>query len=132
MKRSSVSAALATALVVVTVAPLAGAGVQAQTPPAGAEGARLYQARCGGCHSIAANKVGPAHKGVFGRKAGAAPGYNYSPALKAANVTWDAASLDRWLQGPQRMVPGTRMFLSVASPAERAAIVAYLRAESGK
>lgn len=104
----------------------------AQTAPAAGDGARLYQAKCGGCHSIAANKVGPAHKGVFGRKAGMASGYNYSPALRGANVTWNAVSLDQWLQGPQKMVKGTRMFLSVPNPTERAAIIAYLRSDAAK
>lgn len=133
MTKSSVPV-IPVALLAVGIATLAiaSAGAQTRSPMAGAEGARLYQARCGGCHSLAANKVGPTHKGVFGRKAGAAPGYNYSSALRAANVTWDAATLDRWLQGPQRMVPGTRMFLSVQNPAERTAIIAYLRTESGK
>lgn len=102
--------------------------VLAQTP----DGMKLYQAKCGGCHSIAANKVGPAHKGVFGRKAAMAPGYTYSPALRAANITWTAATLDQWLQGPQKMVKGTRMFLSVPNPAERGAIIAYLKSDAAK
>lgn len=114
------------------VALLLAARAEAQTAPAAADGARIYQAKCGGCHSIAANKVGPAHKGVFGRKAGSAPGYNYSPALRAANIIWNAATLDQWLQGPQKMVKGSKMFLSVPNAAERAAIIGYLRAESGK
>jgi cytochrome c len=101
------------------------ASAQATPPPL--DGARLYQTKCGGCHSIAANRVGPAHKGVFGRKAGMAAGYNYSPALKAANITWNAATLDQWLQGPQKVVKGSRMFMAVPNPAERAAIIGYLR-----
>jgi cytochrome c len=92
-------------------------------------GAALYQSRCGTCHSIAANKVGPAHKGVFGRAAGMAPGYAYSPALKASGITWSEASLDSWLQGPQKLVKGTRMFFTVPNPAERAAIIAYLKSQ---
>ncbi len=118
------------ALVAAVLAPATSGG--AQTAPTAADGMRLYQAKCGGCHSIAANKVGPAHKGVFGRKAGMAPGYNYSPALRGSNITWNAATIDQWLQGPQKMVKGTRMFLSVPNPAERAAIVAYLRSDAAK
>ncbi|WP_164857113.1 c-type cytochrome [Sphingomonas crocodyli] len=104
----------------------------AQTPMTGAEGARLYQARCGTCHSIAANKIGPAHKGVFGRQSAMAPGYNYSPALRAANINWNAATLDQWLQGPQKMVKGSRMFLAVPNPTERAAIIAFLQSDAAK
>ncbi len=61
-----------------------------------------------------------------------AAGYNYSPALRAANITWNAATLDQWLQGPQKMVKGTRMFFTVPGPAERTAIIAYLRSEGAK
>lgn len=100
--------------------------------PLPADGAALYQAKCGSCHSITTNKIGPAHKGVFGRKAAMAPGYKYSPALKAANLTWDAATLDKWLQGPQKLAKGSRMYLVVPDPADRAAIIAYLRSDAAR
>ena len=45
-------------------------------------GEDLYERRCFACHSLDANRVGPAHRGVFGRKAGTVPVYNYYPALK--------------------------------------------------
>ena len=108
------------------------AAVSAAPAESPVSGAALYQSRCGGCHSIAANRVGPAHKGVFGRPAGKAPGFNYSPALKKSTIIWNAATLDKWLQGPQKVVPGTRMFFSVSNPAERAAIIAYLRSDAAK
>lgn len=130
MKKSMLPFFPVAVLAAAAIVPAARGG--AQTAPAAADGARIYQAKCGGCHSIAANKVGPAHKGVFGRKAGMAPAYNYSPALRAANITWNAATLDQWLQGPQKMVPGTRMFLSVPNPAERGAIITYLRSDAAK
>lgn len=104
----------------------------AATPPAPLTGAALYQAKCGGCHSIAASKIGPAHKGVFGRKAASVAGYNYSPALRAANITWDAKTLDQWLQGPQKLVKGSKMYLVVADPAQRAAIIAYLQSDAAR
>jgi cytochrome c len=81
---------------------------------------------------MTANKNGPAHKGVFGRKAATAAGYNYSPALRAANVTWTAENLDQWLRGPQKMVKGSKMYLVVASPAERASIIGYLASDAAK
>lgn len=95
-------------------------------------GAALYKAKCGSCHSIPANKIGPAHKGVFGRRAGLAAGYNYSTPLKSSNITWNDKTLDLWLQGPQKMVKGSKMFLSVPNAAERAAIIAYLKSPSNK
>lgn len=107
----------------------AAAGTAAAAPAAGraALGQQLYASHCAACHSIDYNGVGPAHRGVFGRKAGSAPGYTYSPALAASSVVWDARTLDRWLTDPERLVPGQKMGLKVASPAERAALIAYLK-----
>lgn len=90
-------------------------------------GAALYQAKCGACHSLDANRTGPAHRGLFGRKAGTAAGFSYSPALKKSGIVWNAASLDTWLTNPIAMVPGTRMGIRVPVPQERADIAAYLR-----
>jgi cytochrome c len=107
----------------------AGAGA-ARTAGDAAKGQMLYQARCAACHSIAYNGVGPAHKGVFGRKAGSAPGYTYSPALSAAGFVWDEALLERWLKNPEQLVPGQKMGISVASAHERADLIAYLKKET--
>lgn len=87
--------------------------------------------QCASCHSTEPGKTvfGPSLHGVGGRKAGSLPGYDYSPALKRAKITWSAATLDRWLASPQKTVPGTRMpFGGVPDPATRKALVAYLLA----
>ncbi|MEW6119781.1 MAG: c-type cytochrome [Pseudomonadota bacterium] len=86
-----------------------------------------WSARCATCHAINADRVGPRHGGVFGRRAGSVPGFNYSPALKAAGHTWDAVTLDRWLTDPEKFVPGQRMFVKVPEARERQDIIAYLR-----
>ena len=57
-------------------------------------GKELYESRCGGCHSVDANRVGPAHRGVFGRTAGTAPGFNYSTAVRNSGVVWNESTLD--------------------------------------
>jgi cytochrome c len=108
----------------------AAASVRAEEPhamPAGdaTRGQALYQA-CTGCHSVDDNDVGPRHRGVVGRRAGSLPDYNYSPALRNSQIVWDAATLDRWLTGPQNLVPGTKMFFSLPDPQMRADIIAYL------
>ena len=95
-------------------------------------GKTLYDSRCIGCHSLDANRVGPAHRGVFGRRAGAAKEYDYSPALRNAGLVWDARTLDRWLADPEQLVPGQRMGYSVAEAADRADLIAYLREQSGR
>jgi len=95
-----------------------------------ARGKTLYESRCIACHSLDANRVGPAHRGVFGRRAGAARDYDYSPALKASSVVWDARALERWLADPERLIPGQRMGYSVPEAADRADLVEYLRTQS--
>ncbi|WP_298280087.1 c-type cytochrome [uncultured Bradyrhizobium sp.] len=89
-------------------------------------GATLYQG-CGDCHSIEKNDVGPMHKGVVGRLAGSVAGYNYSPALKNSKIVWTEANLDKWLSGPDAMVPGTKMFYEVQDQKDRADIIAFLK-----
>ncbi|RTL57952.1 MAG: c-type cytochrome [Rhodocyclaceae bacterium] len=95
-----------------------------------AQGKLVYQARCTACHSVDFNGVGPAHKGVFGRRVGQAAGYTYSPALQAAKVTWTAETLDRWLSDPEKFLPGQRMGISLDGARERADVIAYLKSLS--
>jgi cytochrome c len=95
-------------------------------------GKELWEAKCIGCHSLDANRVGPLHRGVVGRKAGTAAGFSYSPAVKNAGFAWDEARLDQWLTNPGKFLPGSRMGFSVADPADRADIIAYLKSVSGR
>lgn len=90
-------------------------------------GGQLYQSRCTACHSIDYNGVGPAHKHLFGRKAGSLPDYTYSPALQASKVVWDEKTIDKWLTNPEKFIPGQKMGFQVASPQERADLIAYLK-----
>ncbi|WP_292949553.1 c-type cytochrome [Novosphingobium sp.] len=93
-------------------------------------GQALYQAKCGGCHSLDANRIGPAHRGVVGRRIATAPGFAYSLAIKKLPGVWTAALLDKWLQGPQKLAPGSKMFLTIPDADQRADIVAYLVANA--
>jgi cytochrome c len=85
-------------------------------------------ARCAACHSTrpGENKIGPSLAGVVGRKSGTEPGYDYSPALKAANISWDEHSLDKFLANPAADVHGTKMFITVPNAADRRNVIAYL------
>lgn len=94
-------------------------------------GQMLYQNMCMACHSIEYNDVGPAHKGLLGRKAGSAVNYDYSPALRAASVVWTPGTLDRWLADPEKLIPGQKMGFSVASAQDRADLISYLSIASG-
>jgi cytochrome c len=93
-----------------------------------AAGKRFFALHCGACHATepGVNKIGPSLAGIVGRKSGSAPGFNYSPALKAANITWDEQTLDKWLQNPMGDVHGSRMVLIVPNAADRQMVVGYL------
>src|SRR5260370_41269081 len=62
-----------------------------------AAGKQAFTTTCGGCHSTepGVNKIGPSLAGIVRSKSGTVPGYNFSPALKAANITWDEQTLDK-------------------------------------
>jgi cytochrome c len=91
-----------------------------------ARGERLYESRCGACHSLDANRVGPAHQGIIGRKAGSVADYDYSPAVKAATLVWTPATLERWLADPEKTIPGQKMGYSVPDARDRADLIAWL------
>ena len=89
-------------------------------------GEAIYQA-CTDCHSLDQNDVGPRHRGVYGRKAGSLPDYDYSDALKNATIVWNKETLDKWLTNPQAFVPGVKMFFHLDNPQDRADVIAFLK-----
>jgi cytochrome c len=114
------------------VAPLALALLTLATLPAMAAdtGDQLFRRYCFICHSTEPGqmKLGPSLAGVVGRESGTLPGYSYSPAMKAAHLTWDEATLDKYLTDPRGVVPGTKMlFVGVKNPDDRKALIAYLK-----
>ena len=98
----------------------------------GERGKELFEKRCSGCHTLDKEKEGPRLRGVFGRTSGTVPTFKYSDALKAAHVTWDATTLDKWLAGPEQFVPDSDMAFQLVKADERVEIIAYLKQVSGK
>ena len=95
-------------------------------------GQALFADRCVACHSAhPTRKPAPVLDGVYGRRAGTAPNYAYSAALRAASVTWDAQTLDRWLTDPPTFIPGVNMQARVSDPQDRQNVIAYLKSISG-
>jgi cytochrome c len=113
---------------ILAVGALAAGSLAAATALTGdpTRGKALYQG-CAACHSVDENDLGPRHRGVVGRPAGSIADYNYSPALKSSGLTWDEATLDRWLTNPSELVPGTKMFFKIDDAQNRADVIAYLK-----
>jgi len=94
-----------------------------------AAGAAVFKSQCSICHTVQSgrNLVGPSLFGVVGRPAGTIPGFHYSPANKTSGLTWDAATLDRYLTSPGTVVPHTIMtYAGLKDAQKRADLIAYL------
>lgn len=131
MKTSvTAAAAILTLSLVVTGATTSkaqGGGQAPGVPAAAVPSDATFKRRCAMCHAVSGKggKLGPDLAGVVGRKAGAGT-YDYSAAMKSSQVVWNVLSLDSYLSAPNKVVPGSRMTVSVSSAEERKAIIAYL------
>lgn len=100
-----------------------------------AAGEKVF-AQCAACHTVGAsaqNSVGPVLNGVVGRAAGTYPGYRYSSAMRKSSLTWDEATLTQYLQGPDKVVPGTKMtFPGIQNKDDVANVIAYLKQQPAK
>jgi cytochrome c len=94
------------------------------TPPA-------QFAICSACHTTTtdgANSMGPNLRGVVGRKAGTAPGFQYSAAMKKSGIRWTPQELNAFLADVPAKVPGTLMpFPGLPDAQDRQAVIAYLQ-----
>jgi cytochrome c len=73
------------------------------------------------------NGEGPRLSGVYGRKAGSVPGFDYSQGLKNSGLTWNDATLEKWLSGPDSVVPDAKMDFYVPKAGERRDLIAYFK-----
>ena len=93
-------------------------------------GRRLY-IQCRACHTLVAEGnqlLGPNLHGFLDRPAGTAPGYEYSEALLAAEITWTPETLDHWMRSPSEVIPGnTMIFAGIRKARDRADLVAWLQ-----
>ena len=96
----------------------------------------IFNNACRTCHSVKEgdNRLGPSLAGVVGRKAGELPGYAYSSSMQNSGVTWDEATLDKFIANPEAVVGGNKMkpFTGIADEGQRKEIVAFLKSISGK
>lgn len=112
-----------------------------------AAGERVFN-RCKACHALEAgqNKVGPYLAGIFGRTAGTAEGYRYSPINSAAGeagLVWDEENIVTYLEDPQGFLETylaenggeakgrTKMTFRLRPEDQRRDVVAYLKEAAG-
>jgi cytochrome c len=113
-------------------------------------GEQVYK-KCMTCHKIgpgAANAVGPSHNGLIGRKADAAPGYQYSALNKAAGdagLIWTEQNIYDYLPDPNAFLKkyltdkgkadqatgSTKMAFKLPSEKERKDVIAYIKKAGG-
>ncbi len=114
---------LALSMVIAATATLPGAA-RAQ------DGDALFRRQCATCHAVQAgqNKIGPSMAGIVGKKAASVPGFQYSDAMKAANITWTDDSLAKYLADPKGFVPNGKMvFAGLKKPDDVQAVIDYLK-----
>ena len=109
------------------------AGSALLTIPAHAQnaqaGQQVFRQQCGICHDVASgkNRIGPSLFGIVGRKAGSEAGFTYSDGNKNSGLTWDEATLDKYLADPRAAIPGTKMtYAGVKNEQQRKDLIAYL------
>jgi cytochrome c len=113
---------------IASVLILTAGGARAQSAESGE---RTFNQQCKSCHTVekgGPSTLGPNLFGVIGRKAGTAPGYEFSDAMKKSGITWDDASLGDYLKDPKAKVPDGKMtFAGLKRPPQLADVIAYLK-----
>ena len=96
-----------------------------------ASGERLFMRKCSSCHDhekSGGHGKGPHLWGVFGRKAGSIPGFEFSDAMRDTGVSWGYATLNHYLTNTEDAVPGRLMnFRGMKKDKQRARLIAFLR-----
>jgi cytochrome c len=115
------------ALALILFAAVFAGALASARPAAAADGSKIFNLQCRTCHAAKSSVAGPSLNGVAGRRIAGLSDFAYSQALKAKAGAWTDAALDAYLAAPGKFAPGGRMITAVASPADRAALVAYLK-----
>lgn len=100
------------------------------------EGRIAFNNSCRTCHSLKEgdNRLGPSLHGIVGAKAAQSAGYAYSQSLRQSGVTWNEATLERWIENPEAVVPNNNMkpYNGLADAAVRKKIVDFLKKNDAK
>ena len=93
-------------------------------------GERVFNQQCKTCHSLeeGPSLTGPTLHGMFGRKAGTAAGFEFSPEMIKSGIVWDETTLAEYSRDPKAKVPDTKMvFNGIKQAGQLADLVAYLK-----
>ena len=94
-------------------------------------GERLFNQQCKICHTVdkgGRNGVGPNLFGMFGRKAAAVEGFQFSEAMKTSGITWDDKTVAEYLKDPKGRVPNGKMVYAGLKQQEQLDdMIAYLK-----
>ena len=77
------------------------------------------------------NRLGPTLHGIVGKQAGQAKGFgNYSGGL-TADITWNEATLDKFIADPKSIASNTTMtpFAGIPDAGQRKLIIDYLKTQ---
>jgi cytochrome c len=114
---------------------LAAPSAWAQDEGGAKDGQAAFNNACRTCHVVEKgdNRQGPSLHGVVGAKSGQVEGWGYSSALADGKITWDEATLDKFIENPDSVAPGNNMkpFGGIADAEQRKLIVSYLAEQSG-
>lgn len=99
----------------------------AAAPPVDLEAGKASYSKCMACHSPDYNRTGPLHCGLLGRESAGVKDFEYSRAMRDTDIVWNTDTLNRFLEAPLKMVPGTTMgFAGISDENERRNLIAWL------
>ncbi|EHK56741.1 c-type cytochrome [Allomesorhizobium alhagi] len=106
-------------------------GSIAALPAAAQDGQTAFNNSCRTCHTMKEgdHRQGPSLAGIVGRKAGTAPGYNFSDSMKQSGIVWDEDNLDKFIANPDQIVSGNTMkpYGGITDAEQRKTIVEFLK-----
>jgi len=90
---------------------LAAFAASAADQPTAGKGELAFNNHCRTCHTLKPgdHRQGPSLHRILGAKAGSTEYAGYSDGMKNAGISWDEATLDKFIENPDQVVPTNKM-----------------------